>query len=458
MAPYQMLRLFRTSHRYLFQTSKYPNNSNSLIPMHHQLHIPPKTQRIPDSVSNELPSPNTFQQLARESGQHFDQTSSMKRETCMVHPWPEWVEWMQHLYKNGYLEEKEELDANRIRTACLNFARDRAHLIRYFSSKDIQVIAGYGCPVIDRKVVNAGKRLRARVGIDEGNVCNSCILRGNCKRAYAKACASEGGGTVDVMRLLLTYGLDLVTGVVENKCCLNKVVKESVRRLLKEMVEHSKKELTYDPPTAISTKWDSSVQESSIHQGEDHIRISMKQGGCICSKCKFRNFARNTKCLHCDRLFQERQRKLRADQDRLALKKGDWLCDECNFFNYAKNTRCLQCNENPPKRQLNPGEWECDSCNYINFRRNMVCIKCDHRRPRVSYSGGTYAQSQHDNWSHHHPQPSGREGVNMQRYMDDERNDNDGSNSPDLELGQAPPSDCRFIASSVGIFARELGR
>ena len=68
---------------------------------------------------------------------------------------------------------------------------------------------------------------------------------------------------MDVMRLLLTYGLDLVTGEVENKGCLNKVVKESVRRLLKEMVEHSKKELKSDSPTAISTKWDSSVQESS---------------------------------------------------------------------------------------------------------------------------------------------------------------------------------------------------
>lgn len=44
---------------------------------------------------------------------------------------------------------------------------------RYFSRKDIQVIAGSGCPSLDRKVVNSGKRLRAHVGIDEGNVCAS---------------------------------------------------------------------------------------------------------------------------------------------------------------------------------------------------------------------------------------------------------------------------------------------
>lgn len=35
----------------------------------------------------------------------------------------------------------------------------------------MKVIAGCGCPSIDRKVVNSGKRLRAYVGIDEVNVC-----------------------------------------------------------------------------------------------------------------------------------------------------------------------------------------------------------------------------------------------------------------------------------------------
>lgn len=33
------------------------------------------------------------------------------------------------------------------------------------------VIAGSGCPSTDRKVVNSGKRLRAHVGMNEGNVC-----------------------------------------------------------------------------------------------------------------------------------------------------------------------------------------------------------------------------------------------------------------------------------------------
>ena len=42
--------------------------------------------------------------------------------------------------------------------------------VKFLSRKDIKVIAESGCPRVDRKVVNSGKRLRAHVGIDEGNV------------------------------------------------------------------------------------------------------------------------------------------------------------------------------------------------------------------------------------------------------------------------------------------------
>lgn len=51
---------------------------------------------------------------------------------------------------------------------------------RFLSRKDIQVISGCGCPSLDRKVVNSGKRLRAHVGVNEGDVCchfsHLCIL------------------------------------------------------------------------------------------------------------------------------------------------------------------------------------------------------------------------------------------------------------------------------------------
>lgn len=52
-----------------------------------------------------------------------------------------------------------------------------------------------------------------------------------------KARKEEVGRTVDVMRILLTYGLDIITDNVENRACLNKTVKESIKSLLNEVVE-----------------------------------------------------------------------------------------------------------------------------------------------------------------------------------------------------------------------------
>lgn len=57
-----------------------------------------------------------------------------------------------------------------------------------------------------------------------------------------KARDDENGRTVDVMRFLLTYGLDLTNGSSDNQVSFSKLVKESVRNLMKEMVELSDEE------------------------------------------------------------------------------------------------------------------------------------------------------------------------------------------------------------------------
>lgn len=333
-------------------------------------------------------------------------------EVEISHPWPEWVVLMERLLKKGYLDRtafqraspasslSASKDSNHIRTACLNFARDHFDLIRYLSRRDIQIIVKCGCPSIDRKVVNSGKRLRAHVGIEEGDVCSSCNLRGSCERAYVKVREDEGGRTVDVMRILLTHGLDIITGSVENPTCLNKTVKESVRKLLNEMVEFSVRELNSSTLTVTSGRPLSRLDKSSRNQlFKGEIAVPMKQGDWICPRCNFLNFAKNIKCLRCNGEFEERFKRLQEDQEHLPLKKGDWICEKCNFLNFAKNTKCLQCHENPTQRQLNPGEWECVSCNYINFRRNMVCLKCGWKRPKA-LNGGNVAGSQHDNRGH----------------------------------------------------------
>ncbi|XP_072992314.1 uncharacterized protein [Typha latifolia] len=314
------------------------------------------------------------------------------REVEISHPWPEWVELMDFLLKKGYLDRSASRndpwggskDSNLIRSACLNFGRDRFDLIRYLSRIDIQIVVRCGCPSIDRKVVNSGKRLRAHVGVEEGDVCSSCSFRERCERAYVKPCEDEDGRTVDVMRILLTYGLDIVTGSVENQACLGKVVKRSVRKLLKEIVEFSVKDIGSNSPTTVSGMSLSRPGDLNRHQMfKGQPLVPMKQGDWICPKCNFLNFAKNIKCLRCNGEFQERYKMLHEDQRHLPLKKGDWICEKCNFLNFAKNTNCLQCHEKPPKRHLNPGEWECVSCNYINFRRNMVCLKCDWKRPKA---------------------------------------------------------------------------
>ncbi|KAI9071553.1 hypothetical protein K1719_046486 [Acacia pycnantha] len=361
------------------------------------------------------------------------------------HPWPEWVDLMECLMKRGYFDaegnpfrsgELSSKESNIIRTACLNFGRDQFDLLRYLSQKDVQVIVGRGCPSLDRKVVNSGKRLRAHVGIDEGNVCSSCNLRGECERAFVKVREDEGGRTVDLMRIILTYGLDPIIGSVENKPCLNKMIKDSVRRLLRELVEHSVK----DDGSNLSN---STVRVHINPQDRGNRKAPIKQGDWICPKCNFVNFARNIRCLSCDNLSQEKIRQLQNDQEHLPMKKGDWICNKCNFLNFARNTKCFLCKENPPKRQLSPGEWECESCNYLNFRRNMICLKCDHRRPKASNASDSSHRLQTEDQEYRKrssnindqtititERKNGRKGSGEWRFVEDkDENDNQRSYS-----------------------------
>jgi len=97
-----------------------------------------------------------------------------------------------------------------------------------------------------------------------------------------KAREDEGGRTVDIMRIVLTYGLDPINGSVENKPCLTKRVEESVRRLLKEIVEHSNKEENSNFPDSTE------VVTGHVHPNEQDkgkIDVSkMKQGDWLCPK------------------------------------------------------------------------------------------------------------------------------------------------------------------------------
>lgn len=106
-------------------------------------------------------------------------------------------------------------------------------------------------------------------------------MRGDCERAFVKAREDEGGRTVDVMRIILTYGLDPIIGSVDNKPSLNKMVKESVRRLLKKIVECSTEEKTPTFPDITEVAVEE-VHPNHLDKGKKDVPL--KQGDWLCPK------------------------------------------------------------------------------------------------------------------------------------------------------------------------------
>ncbi|KAH7654976.1 Ran binding protein zinc finger-like protein, partial [Dioscorea alata] len=292
-----------------------------------------------------------------------------KRDVELVHPWPEWIELMERLAGQKYFElgtkpkDEEQFakdvgidlsgirdetgyDFSRdwitVRNACMNFGRDRFDILRrmaHVGELDFRVATEIQC------VVFSAKLLRKYTHIDEGDVCSSCSLRNTCGRGYILTRKEDEARTLDVIRILLTYGFDHVKGTVENKPLMKmKSVKTVVRKLLHEVVKLSAVPIDPNLPPPVIKKPPPKVKQPPPPP------------------------------------------KKRVGRDDVEMKKGDWLCPKCDFMNFAKNTVCLQCDAKRPKRQLLPGEWECPKCNFLNYRRNMACFHCEHKRPPDEYT------------------------------------------------------------------------
>ncbi|XP_026386775.1 zinc finger protein VAR3, chloroplastic-like [Papaver somniferum] len=277
-----------------------------------------------------------------------------------THPWPEWSNFIEKLKNNGYFFNEDPLtglaDLSQLRYACLSFARDRLDAIKSLSREDTEIVVKYGCPSLDRKVVNAAKRLRAFVGLDEEDVCSGCNLRGSCDRANMKQEDSEASAhTADVMRMLLMYALDPLVHSSE-KPNGREYVEASARRLLSELSEA--------PPDPSLTNSDVRPKRKSVNlnKSQYYQNIEMKKGDWMCSKCNFMNFARNILCLKC----KEDGPKL-VSHNSAEMKKGDWTCPKCEFMNFARKKICFRCQGLRSKRELQPGEWECPSCDFVNL-------------------------------------------------------------------------------------------
>ncbi|CAH2046753.1 unnamed protein product [Thlaspi arvense] len=349
------------------------------------------SQQDPDP--GEIESTGSIEEPAVSTGELSNGNSVVE----LVHPWPEWMEFMEILVKQNYFDhrrqrdEEDEMvhslgmdvsssnlglggeeknggaalfqDFRAVQNACINFGKDRFDILRSLSRNDIQILVGHGCPATDRKVVFSGKLLRKRVHLDEGDaiecelfdrclmhmsavpaaegdVCSSCSLRNSCEKAFLLTNKEDEARTLDLMRILFNYGFDPLNGTVANKSLLKKKsVKTVVRKLLHEIVKLS------------SVPIDPNLTPPVIKKAPPKVKQPPPTP------------------------------RRRVGRDDIEMKKGDWLCPKCDFMNFAKNTICLQCDAKRPKRQLLPGEWECPECNFLNYRRNMACFHCDCKRP-----------------------------------------------------------------------------
>ncbi|KAL6637701.1 hypothetical protein ACP70R_025273 [Stipagrostis hirtigluma subsp. patula] len=373
------------------------------------------------------------------------------------HPWPEWGDFLEMLRAKGYFERAgpasgmsagegaagdEEAaaaaekavasadtypsrDLNRVKNACLKFARERFDLLRVIKPRfsklnklngitpltgcpllmqimilvnslpkqDIQAIVERGCPNIHRKAVNSAKRLRKFVQVEEDDACNACKLRGSCDKAHLVPEAEEGVRTVDVVRILLSYAIDPVS--LSGEKSVDGSVQESARKLLSQLATLSDTAIDPSLPkpvfqtsskeslTKLFAKSRESVDKArgSFGSGKETV-TEMKKGDWLCPNCNFLNFARNRRCLECKADGPKKIEAANTD-----MKMGDWICTQCHFMNFSRNKICFKCEEPRPKRQLNPGEWECPSCDFLNFRRNKLCKKCNHDRPEDDSQG-----------------------------------------------------------------------
>ncbi|KAK7857501.1 zinc finger protein var3 [Quercus suber] len=318
------------------------------------------------------------------------------------HPWPEWVTFVDRLKSKGYFTESSSptdsvyKDMGVVRDACLSFARDRYDIIVY---RRYSKVVECGCPNLYRKAVNSGKRLRAYVRLDEGDVCSTCSLRGSCDRAYVILKETEADArTVDIVRILLFYALDSLVLSGGEKPPGRQAIESSARKLLSELIELS--ETSPDPalpkPAVKALKQkDDSLDFMDDVPSQD---VEMKRGiGCVLRINSAENamkmalkelvWVMNIRCLKC-----KAEGPKRVSAAEVEMKKGDWNCEQCGFMNFASNRNCLRCRVARPKRQLNPGEWECPSCDFLNYRKNMVCLKCNCERPKEAAAASEYEE------------------------------------------------------------------
>nr|XP_043618936.1 uncharacterized protein DDB_G0283697 [Erigeron canadensis] len=228
------------------------------------------------------------------------------------------------------------------------------------------------------------------------------ILRNSCERAYLLTNKEDEARTIDIMRVLMTYGFDPVNGSVVNDSLLKKKqVKAAVRKLLHEVVKLSAIPIDPNLPPPIIKRPPPKVKQTPPPP------------------------------------------RRRVGRDDVEMKKGDWLCPKCDFMNFAKNTECMQCDAKRPKRQLLPGEWECPECQFLNYRRNMDCFHCQCKRPADEFTENQLRERQFGQRSRFDNTPSRKEVSDAWNFDFDE-NESDGAEVAAFEYADSRKLDEDF--------------
>ena len=112
-------------------------------------------------------------------------------------------------------------------------------------------------------------------------------MRNSCDRAYLVTNKEDEARTIDVMRVLLTFGFDPVNGSIVNKDILKqKSVKNVVRKLLHEVVKLSLVPIDPNLPPPVIKKPPPKVKQPPPpprkRVGRDDVE--MKKGDWLCPK------------------------------------------------------------------------------------------------------------------------------------------------------------------------------
>lgn len=156
-----------------------------------------------------------------------------------------------HLYREGYFNGANLMPENKFDSTCfrvgfsreflkftaVEFGKDHQEIAKWLSAGDLKTIALFGCPSFGHKSINAAKNLRRFFEIEEHEVCQKCRMKQWCKRADKKAWnGATKLGLSDVIRVLVLYAMTSVP----QQLVISKEIKDSVSRLLKEIINLSK--------------------------------------------------------------------------------------------------------------------------------------------------------------------------------------------------------------------------